>query len=171
MPIIWRFQTYPQPTLSWESFIWDNGGGGKWEKELILRQFESMPLLRSVPQWLSRTITASQSTRFFIFFFFFPKLLHSNRIVQYRPIYLTNPSPENTSAEWTSITTRPELLNRDRLAATYKFNKFVPRPSPESAQRCLLKHLSTISCQVPFLLRRWWKTVRNGQKASLLTVD
>lgn len=44
------------------------GEGGKRARDLILRQFESVPRFRSVPQWLSQTITALGASDLFNFF-------------------------------------------------------------------------------------------------------
>lgn len=52
----------------------------------------------------------SLSKHIYLFIYFSPhKLLHSNRIVQYRPIYLPNPSPSHSSGHFSRMN-KPNYL-------------------------------------------------------------
>lgn len=61
--------------------------------------FKAIRVYAPVKKCSAMAVSDNYSLSKYQIIFFFPKLLHSNRIVQYRPIYLTNPSPPDTSTE------------------------------------------------------------------------
>lgn len=136
------FRPTPSPHSHESPSFGTMGEGGKRARDLILRQFESVPRFRSVPQWLSQTIRALRAPDLLIFFL--KKPFRSSGMAQYGPIYLigpfqaAQPSPGGTSPiPHLSLQTamkRPPAPSRTSQARAQS-----PPPHLRPAPRCGLK--------------------------------